>query len=132
MAPEVFHDQTYSESSDVFAFGIVLYELLMKTTPYKGLTLKTPHHFSCLVCHLRHACPTCCTHPMYAVDAVYQHVHALHQANAWSQAPAATRDSLHRPKTRPPTIVRVHGDLMPSIVQLLRVLHSPWFVCLAS
>ncbi|CAB3398517.1 unnamed protein product [Caenorhabditis bovis] len=36
MAPEAFRDSNYSEASDVWSFGVVLWELLSKKEPYQG------------------------------------------------------------------------------------------------
>eukprot|EP01119_Soliformovum_irregulare_P002835 TRINITY_DN13093_c0_g1_i1.p1 TRINITY_DN13093_c0_g1~~TRINITY_DN13093_c0_g1_i1.p1 ORF type:complete len:675 (+),score=159.41 TRINITY_DN13093_c0_g1_i1:188-2212(+) len=36
-APEVFRGEQYSESADVFSFGIVLYELISGSEPHKGV-----------------------------------------------------------------------------------------------
>lgn len=40
MAPEVFTHRRYSEKSDVFSFGICLYEMLTQRRPYEELNLK--------------------------------------------------------------------------------------------
>lgn len=37
MAPEAFH-QTYTKESDVYSFGIILYELFTETIPYEGMS----------------------------------------------------------------------------------------------
>lgn len=36
MAPEVISDETYTSSIDWWAFGILLYEMMYSTTPFKG------------------------------------------------------------------------------------------------
>jgi serine/threonine protein kinase len=41
MAPEVIRGESYGLPSDVFSFGIVMYELLSRETPYKGLDPKS-------------------------------------------------------------------------------------------
>ncbi|CCI10938.1 hypothetical protein ABG067_005165 [Albugo candida] len=38
IAPEVISDETYTSSIDWWAFGILLYEMLYSTTPFKGST----------------------------------------------------------------------------------------------
>ena len=37
MAPEVLNNKGYTYKADVYSFGIVLYEIITRTTPYKGL-----------------------------------------------------------------------------------------------
>ncbi len=36
MAPEVIKNQTCSKASDVWSYGVLLWELLTRQTPYKG------------------------------------------------------------------------------------------------
>lgn len=38
MAPEVLNAESYTEKADVYSFGIVLYEIITRKTPYLGLT----------------------------------------------------------------------------------------------
>ena len=41
MAPEVIKTSTFSKNSDVWSYGVMLWELLTGETPYKvGLTLR--------------------------------------------------------------------------------------------
>ena len=40
IAPEVFHKGAYSEMSDMFAVGVVLYRCLVGINPFKGASLK--------------------------------------------------------------------------------------------
>src|SRR4051794_5608583 len=37
IAPEVLRSQSYTQSSDIYSFGIIAYELLANTYPYPGL-----------------------------------------------------------------------------------------------
>lgn len=37
MAPEVIKNSTFSKASDVWSYGVVLWELLTGETPYKGI-----------------------------------------------------------------------------------------------
>jgi len=37
VAPEVLRGEQYDESADVYSYGIVLWEMLTRTLPYKGL-----------------------------------------------------------------------------------------------
>jgi len=38
MAPEVMDAKPYTHKADVFSYGIVLYEILSRTTPYLGMS----------------------------------------------------------------------------------------------
>ncbi len=38
MAPEILRMENYNESSDVYSYGIVLWEMLMNKVPYAGLS----------------------------------------------------------------------------------------------
>lgn len=38
MAPEIIRNEPCSEKIDVFAYGVVLWELLTCEVPYKGIT----------------------------------------------------------------------------------------------
>lgn len=38
MAPEVLNADPYTFKADVYSYAIVLYELICRTTPYKGLS----------------------------------------------------------------------------------------------
>lgn len=37
-APEILENKLYSRDSDIYSLGIVLYELIYGTVPYKGDT----------------------------------------------------------------------------------------------
>lgn len=37
MAPEVIKNSTFSKASDVWSYGVLLWELLTGETPYKGI-----------------------------------------------------------------------------------------------
>lgn len=37
LAPEAFKDQDYSEASDVWSFGVVMWELLVQEDPFQGM-----------------------------------------------------------------------------------------------
>lgn len=37
-APEIFDNFAYSKASDVFSFGMILYEMVVLEEPFKGLT----------------------------------------------------------------------------------------------
>jgi serine/threonine protein kinase len=52
IAPEVFRSVTYSSKSDVYAMGIVMFELLGCRTPYKGRA-KGAREIAALVCRGR-------------------------------------------------------------------------------
>ena len=41
MAPEIFENKSYTTKADVYSFGIVLWEIICRVTPYKKL--KNPH-----------------------------------------------------------------------------------------
>jgi serine/threonine protein kinase len=41
MSPEVLRNERYSEKADVYAYGVVLWELLTRTPPFKGLQAVT-------------------------------------------------------------------------------------------
>ncbi len=38
MAPEVMDAKPYTHKADVYSYGIVLYEILSRTTPYMGMS----------------------------------------------------------------------------------------------
>ena len=45
MAPEVLDSKPYSLAADVYSYGIVLWEIVARETPYKGLNPVTiPYH----------------------------------------------------------------------------------------
>ena len=35
MAPEIFENKRYTKKADVFSYGIVLFEIITRNTPYK-------------------------------------------------------------------------------------------------
>jgi serine/threonine protein kinase len=37
MAPEIMRGESYDESSDVYSYGIILWELLNKEIPWSGI-----------------------------------------------------------------------------------------------
>jgi serine/threonine protein kinase len=39
MAPELLQNATYSKSVDMYAFGVLLWEILTAEVPHKGLSL---------------------------------------------------------------------------------------------
>mmetsp|Transcript_13590 Transcript_13590/g.18804 ORF Transcript_13590/g.18804 Transcript_13590/m.18804 type:complete len:126 (-) Transcript_13590:158-535(-) len=39
MAPEALMERTYNQKTDVWSFGVVIYEILTRESPYKGYNL---------------------------------------------------------------------------------------------
>lgn len=37
MAPEIIQGKTYTEKADVYSFGIIVWELIAREDPYKGM-----------------------------------------------------------------------------------------------
>jgi len=37
MAPEVINGEDYSEKADVYSYGIILWEIITRQVPYKGI-----------------------------------------------------------------------------------------------
>lgn len=44
MAPEQILEKSYSLASDVFAFGVLLFEIFEQTSPWKGVTAVAAAH----------------------------------------------------------------------------------------
>jgi len=41
MAPEIFESKPYSNKADIYSFGVVIWEICCRETPYKNLA--NPH-----------------------------------------------------------------------------------------
>ena len=41
MSPEAYKTSNYSEKSDVWAIGVILYEMILGKTPFKGIDYDT-------------------------------------------------------------------------------------------
>lgn len=41
MSPEAYRNSNYSEKSDVWALGVILYEMIIGKTPFKGIDYDT-------------------------------------------------------------------------------------------
>ena len=39
LAPEIMAEEEYTEKADVFSFGIIVWEILMRMEPYEGMSL---------------------------------------------------------------------------------------------
>ena len=61
MAPEQIHSDTYDKSVDVYAFGMILYEMLTETIPFKGYS--DVQIFQAVEKHLRPEMPSVSKQP---------------------------------------------------------------------
>lgn len=62
MAPEVIRDSTFSKASDIWSYGVLLWELLTGEVPYKGIdTLAVAYGVACNKLTL--PIPTTCPQP---------------------------------------------------------------------